>query len=170
MRGQNKISFPSRWHEAGSITSETTALAVTGRDVTTVDALAAAKTVKLAPPLPGPYAMLLRFRADGAENLDSILQMYAARGVAPNAATEHYNLVAQLTVVTGTQDTNTSTIHFVDTITPASEDTIYDGEEFGATNTIAHYYIRVLANDKFIFIASDLDSTTVYVDVCWLYE
>lgn len=170
MRGINKISFPSRWNEAGSITSETAALAVTGRDVTTVDALAAAKTVKLTPPLPGPYAMLLRFRADGANNIDSILQMYAARGKGKAEATEHYNLVAQLTVVTGQQDTNTLTIHFVDTITPASEDTIYDGEEFGATDTIAHYYCRVLANDKFIFIASDLDSTTVYIDVCWLYE
>lgn len=170
MRGINKISFPARWHEAGSITSETTALAVTGRDVTTVDALAAAKTVKLTPPLPGPYAMLLRFRADGANNLDSILQMYAARGVGPDAATEHYNLVAQLTVVTGQQDTNVSTIHFVDTITPANEDVLFDGEENNDTDVIAHYYCRTLANDKFIFIASDLDSTTAYVDVCWLYE
>jgi len=169
-RGRNKVSIPARWIVAGSITSETAVLAVTGRDVATVDALAAAKTIKLAPPLPGPYAMLLRFRADGANNLDSILQMYAARGVAPNAATEHYNRVAQLTVVTGQQDTNTSTIHFIDTITPANEDTIYDGEEFGATDVIAHYYCRVLGNDKFIFIASDLDSTTVFVDVCWLYE
>ena len=164
MRGQNKISFPAKWNVAGSITSETAALAVTGRDVATVDALAAAKTIKLSPPLPGPYAMLLRFRADGANNLDSVLQMYAARG------NDHYNLVAQLTVVTGQQDTDTSTIHFVDTITPASEDTIYDGEEFNAADTIGHYYVRVLGNDRFVFIASDLDSTTVYCDVCWLYE
>ncbi len=165
MRGRNKISFPSRWIVAGSITSETAALAVTGRDVTTVDALAATKTIKLAPPLPGPYAMMLRFRADGANNLDSVLQMYAAR-----TADDHYNLVAQLTVVTGQQDTATSTIHFVDTITPASEDALYEGEESNATDTIAHYYVRVLANDRFIFIASDLDTTTVYADVCWLYE
>jgi len=164
MRGQNKISFPAKWNVAGSITVENAALAVTGRDVATVDAIAAANTIKLTPQLPGPYAMMLRFRADGANNLDSILQMYAARG------NDHYNLVAQLTVVTGQQDTDTSTIHFVDTITPASEDTIYDGEEFNATDTIGHYYIRTLANDRFIIIASDLDTTTVYCDVCWLYE
>lgn len=165
MRGRNKISFPSRWNVAGSITSETAALAVTGRDVATVDALAATKTIKLVPPLPGPYAMLLRFRADGANNLDSVLQMYGAR-----TAGDHYNLVAELTVVTGQQDTSVSTIHFVDTITPASEDTLYDGEESNATDTIAHYYLRTLANDRFIIIASDLDSTTVYCDVVWLYE
>lgn len=165
MRGQNKISFPARWHESGSITSETTALAVTGRDVATVDALAAAKTVKLSPPLPGPYAMLLRFRADGAADLDSILQMYAARG-----ADDHYSRCAQLTVVTGAQDTATATIHFIDTITPADEDALFDGEESNLADMIGTYYMRVLGNDRFIFIASDLDSTTVYVDVCWLYE
>ena len=164
MRGQNKISFPAKWNVAGSITSETAALAVTGRDVATVDALAAAKTIKLTPPLPGPYAMLLRFRADGAADLDSVLEMYAARD------NDHYNRCASLTVVTGTQDTSTSTIHFVDTITPANEDALFDGEESSLTNMIAHYYMRTLANDRFIFIASDLDSTTVYVDVCWLYE
>lgn len=164
MRGRNKISFPVKWNVAGSITSETTALAVTGRDVTTVDALAAAKTVKLSPPLPGPYAMMLRFRADGAADLDSILELYAAR------ADDHYNRVATLTIVTGTQDTGTSTIHFIDSITPSNEDALFDGEESNLTDMIAHYYMRTLANDRFIFICSDLDSTTIYVDVCWLYE
>lgn len=163
-RGINKISFPAKWNKAGSITSETTALTVTGRDVATVDALAATKTVKLTPPLPGPYAMMLRFRADGAADLDSILEMYAARD------NDHYSRCASLTVITGTQDTSTSTIHFVDTITPANEDALFDGEESNLTNMIAHYYMRTLANDRFIFIASDLDSTTVYIDVCWLYE
>ena len=165
MRGQNKISFPAKWNCAGSITSEQAELPVTARDVATVDALAATKTIKLTPPLPGPYAMLLRFRADGAENLDSVLQMYAARG------NDFYSRVAQLTITTGTGDTNVSTIHFVDTITPAEEDGHYDAEEQNRTdNRTAHYYCRVFGNDRFIILASDLDSTTVYCDVCWLYE
>lgn len=166
MRGQNKISFPAKWIAAGSITSETSALAVTGRDVATVDALAVAKTVKLSPPLPGPYAMLLRFRADGNADLDSVLEMYSARGI------DHYSRVATLTILTGTQVANTSTIHFIDDITAANEDLIYDAVENIATgdNHIASYYVRTLSNDRFVFIASDLDSTTVYVDVCWLYE
>lgn len=166
MRGRNKISFPAKWNIAGNITSETAALAVTGRDVATVDALAATKTVKLTPPLPGPYAMLLRFRADGAADLDSDLQLYAAHGV------DHYSRVATLDVVTGTQDTDTSTIHFIDEINPTNEDLLYGANENIATgdNHIASYYCRVLANDRFIIIASDLDSTTIYVDICWIYE
>ena len=167
MRGRNKISFPSRWNVAGNITVETAALAVTGRDVATVDALAATKTIKLTPHLPGPYAMLLRFRADGAADLDSDLQLYAAHG-----ADDHYSRVATLDVVTGTQDTDTSTIHFIDEINPTNEDLIFGAIENIATGDdhIASYYCRVLANDRFIIIASNLDTTTVYCDVCWLYE
>lgn len=166
MRGQNKISYPAQWIAAGSITTESS-LAVTGRDVATVDALDVDKTVKLSPPLPGPYAMLLRFRADGNADIDSVLEKYSARG-----ASDHYSRVATLTILTGTQDTDTSTIHFIDEITATNEDLIYDGEENIATgdNHIATYYCRVLGNDRFVLIASDLDSTTVYVDVCWLYE
>ena len=166
MRGINKISFPNRWIAAGSITSQTSALAVTGRDVATVGALAATKTVKLSPLDPGPYAMLLRFRADGAADIDSVLEMYAARG------DDHYSRVATLTILTGTQDTDTSTIHFIDEVTATNEDLIHDGEENIAAgdNHIASYYVRTLGNDRFIFIASDLDSTTVYCDVVWLYE
>ena len=163
MRGQNKISFPSIWHEAGSITSEHIALALTGRDVATADALATAYTIKISPPLPGPYAMLLRFRSDGSNDDDSILQLYAARG------NDHYSLVGQLTVVQG-QQIETGSIYFVDTITPANEDTIFDGEEYNGTDVIGHYYVRTLANDRFIIVCSDLDTTTVYCDVCWLYE
>lgn len=165
MRGQNKLSFPAKWVAVGSITTEAS-LAVTGRDVATVDALAAAKTVKLSPPLPGAYAMLLRFRADGNADIDSVLELYAARGG------DHYSRVATLTILTGTQDTDTSTIHFIDEISPTNEDLIFAGVENIGTgdNHIASYYCRTLANDKFVVVASDLDSTTVYVDVAWLYE
>lgn len=165
MRGRNKISFPVKWNKAGNIIAERADLTVSQRDHTTVEAIASTKIIKLTPPLPGPYAMLLRFRADGAEDTDSILQMYGARG------RDFYNRVAQLTVVTGTGDTDTSTIHFVDTITPAEEDGHYDAEEQNRTdNRTAHYYCRVLGCDRFILIATDLDSTTVYCDVAWLYE
>lgn len=164
MRGQNKISFPAKWNNAGSITSELTALGVTGRDVATVDALATAYTVKLTPPLPGPYAMLLRFRSDGSNDDDSVLQVYAARW-----ADDHYHRVAQLTVVQG-QQIDSGSIYFADTITPASEDALFDGEESNLADMIAHYYMRVLGCDRFIVTCSDLDTTTVYVDVCWLYE
>ena len=164
MEGVNKVTFASPWRFAGSITTEDTALAVTGRDWTTVNAIAAANKVQIELREPIPYALLFRFRADDDADLDSVLQLYAARGE------DYFHRIAQLTVVTGTQDTGTSTIHFVDTITPASEDALFDGEESNLANMIAHYYVRTLGYDKFVFIASDLDSTTVYVDVAQLYE
>lgn len=161
--GTNKISNQSPWIKVGSITSEQAALAVTGRDVATAEALASTKIVNIKP-TGVPYAMLFRFRSDGSEDDDSVLQLYAARG------NDHYHRIAQLTVVQGTQDTDTSTIHFVDTITPASEDALFDGEESNLANMIAHYYVRTLGFDRFLFICSDLDTTTVYVDVAYLYE
>jgi hypothetical protein len=152
-----------RWNAAGTITTAMTALGLTGRDVATVDALATAYTVKLSPPLPGPYAMLLRFRSDGNNNDQNVLQMYAARG------SDHYHRIAQLTLDQG-QQIQSGSIYFVDTITPASEDALFDGEESNLTDMIGHYYVRTLACDRFNLIATTLSTTTVYVDVCWVYE
>lgn len=164
MSGQNKISFPAAWIAAGSITVEHADLDKTARDVVTVDAITATNTIKLIPRQPGPYAMLLRFRTDGGDGVDDILQMYGARG------NDFYSRVAQLTIVTGTGDADGDN-HFVETITPAEEDGMYDAEEQNRTDDrTAHYYCRVFGNDRFIILASDLDSTTVYCDVCWLYE
>lgn len=166
MIGNNKVSLTSPWIEAGSITSEEAALDVDERDVATADALAAAKTVKITNKSPGAYAYLFRFRADGGD-LDSILELYAARG------NDHYSRIATLTITTGTQDTDTSTIHFVEKIAAANEETLFDGEEGTGTsnaNFIDYYYVRTLGFDKFLFICSDLDSDTVYIDYCRLYE
>ena len=164
MQGVNKVTLATKWNDVGSITVENAALAVTGRDWDTVNAIAAANKVQIELRDPIPYALLFRFRADGAADLDSVLQVYAARGE------DHFHRIGQLTITTGTQDTGTATIHFVDTITPAREDALFDGEESDLAEMIAHYYVRTLGFDKFVFIASDLDSTTVYVDVAQLYE
>jgi len=164
MQGVNKVTLISPWRVAGSITVENAALAVTGRDWDTVDAIVAANKVQIELRDPLPYALLFRFRADGAADLDSVLQLYAARGE------DHFHRIAQLTITTGTQDTDTATIHFVDTITPAEEAGLFAGVESDLANMIANYYVRTLGYDKFVFVCSDLDSTTVYVDVAQLYE
>ena len=164
-RGTNKISFPSRWNAVGTITTASTTFGVTSRDVATVDALATAYTVKLTPPLPGPYGMLLRFRSDGSEDDANVLEMWSARG-----SNDHYRRIAILTLAQGTQ-IDSGSIYFNDTITPSEEDGHHDGEEQNLTaNRIAHYYCRVFGCDRFVFIATTLASTTVYVDVCWLFE
>jgi len=162
MIGRTKLSQATYWKNAGSIATEQSALGVDGRDVSTVDALS--NTVKITFDSVLPYALLFRFRSDGSEDDDSILQLYAARG------DDHYHRVAQLTVVQGTQDTDTSTIHFVDTITPASEDSLFEADEYSLTDMIAHYYMRTLGFDKFLFLCSDLDTANLYIDYCALYE
>ncbi len=164
MFGTGKVSLDSPWIVAGSITSEQAALVVAGRDTPTADALTATKIIKINSKHPSAYAFLFRFRADGAAELDSILQLYAAKG------TDHYHRVAELTIKTGTQDTDTGTIHFIDDITPAAEDGLFDGEENNLADMIAHYYVRTLGFDKWLFLCSDLDTTTIYVDYCPLYE
>lgn len=164
MQGVNKVTLASPWRTAGSITVENAVLTVTGRDWTTVDAIAAANKIQIELRTPVPHALLFRFRTDGAADLDSILQLYGARGE------DHFHRIAQLTITTGTQDTNTATIHFVDTILPANEDILFDAEESDLADMIAHYYVRTLGYDKFVFIVSDLNSTIIYVDVAQLYE
>jgi len=164
MQGVNKVTLASKWREAGSITVENAALAVTGRDWDTVNAIAAANKVQIELREPIPYALLFRFRADGAADIDSDLELYAARGK------DHFHRIAHLTITTGTQDTDAATIHFIDTIAPANEDTLFAGAEYDLAEMIAHYYVRTLGYDKFVFISSDLDSSTIYVDIAQLYE
>lgn len=162
--GTHKLSPHTKWSNIGSITSEEAALGVDERDATTAEGLAAAKIVKIQP-AGNVSAMLLRFRADGAADLNSVLELYASRG------DDYYTRIATLTITTGTQDTGTSTIHFIDEIVATNEQALFDGEE-GTTLSeyIGMYYLRTFGFDRFLLIASDLDSTAVYVDVAYLYE
>jgi hypothetical protein len=162
-RNTNKISLPSQWIKLGGITVQSSDLGVTGRDAATVEAIASTTAVRFSPPVPGPYAVLIRFRSDGSENDDSVVQLYGASG------NDHYHKLAQLTVVQGKQ-LYSGSIYFVDTITPASEDALYDGEESNIADSIAQYYMRILGCDRFAIICSDLDTTTIYTDIKWLYE
>lgn len=75
MQGVNKVTLASPWRTAGSITTENAALGVTGRDWTTVNAIAAANKVQIELREPVPYALLFRFRSDGSEDDDSVLQL-----------------------------------------------------------------------------------------------
>lgn len=164
MQGVNKVTLISPWRVAGSITVENAALAVTGRDWDTVDAIAAANKVQIELRDPLPHALMFRFRATGADTTDSTLELYAARGK------DHFHRIAQLVVVVGTQDTDVATVHFIDSVTPVEEDALFDGEESILADMISQYYVRTLGYDKFVFVASDLDSDTLYVDVAQLYE
>lgn len=165
MTSTNKRSIPCMWHSTGSLTVANGELGVAGRDVATVDALAIANIIKISPPLPGPHAMLLRFRSDGDDGTEDKLHMYAARG------NDFYRRIAILDTDVGTSDTETSTIHFIDTIDATEEDGHHDAEEQNLTdNRTATYYLRVFGCDHFVIVAETLNSDTLYCDVCWLYE
>ena len=164
MIGTGKVSLNSQWNNAGSITSEQAELTVTQRDTVTAEALDAAKIIKIDNPLPGAYALLFRFRAPGIAGLDSILELYAANN------TDHYHRIATLAVTTGEQDTDVATIHFCDAITPSNEDDLFEGSRTSLADMIAHYYVRTLGFDKFLFVCSDLDTDAIYVDYRILYE
>lgn len=155
------VSPKSAWINAGNITTAQSDPAVTARSAASIEALS--NTITLTPPV-GAYAMLLRSRTDGTEDDNNVLQVYATRG-------DHYHKAAQLTCVQGQQLYSTG-IYFGDTFTPASEDALFDGEESNLANQIAHYYMRTLGNEQFRVLLSTkaAGTTTVYLDVAWLYE
>ena len=131
----------------------------TEKDDATVEALAAAKKILIKPPS-GIVSMELRFRSDGNEDDVNILQLYAAAGV------DHYDLMAQLSVVQGTQIYSTG-IYFCDHMTPATEAWLTAASEiYQATpaDGIGRYVFNTHGYDRFWIVASDLVTTTVYVD------
>ena len=158
------VSPTGRWFNVGSITAASTALAATGRDVATGDAVSGVVKYNFAGGGGAiPKAVLLRFRSDSAENDTNVLDILVARG------TDHYNRIATITTTQG-QQLHSTGIYFADTLTPANEDALFDGEESNLANYIAHYYVRTLGFDKWLFQVTTLNSTTVYIDMCLLYE
>lgn len=156
----------TKWFCVGSITASSTALTVTGRDWSTAETTGSTKVVSLQFTQGGgsvPRAMLLRFRTDGINDSTNTLDMLACRG------TDDYHRIATLALTEG-QQIDSGSIYFCDTITPSNEDALFDGEESNLANYIAHYYVRTLGFDRFLFQATTLNNTTVYVDCCYLYE
>lgn len=154
------------WTNAGNITAATTAFTATGRDSATVEASSGIIELDAPGRVGGlvPKAYLFRFRSDGSENDSNVLDVLVCR-----RGTDHYNRIASLTCVQG-QQIDSGSIYFADTITPANEDALFDGEESNLANYIAHYYVRTLGFEKFVFHVTTLASTTVYVDYAPLYE
>jgi hypothetical protein len=159
MSGQYNVSPTSYWH-TDSITVATSDPGATGRDYATVEALANAVLIK---PRGGAKQLILRFRTDSSNNDTNVLQIYAARGA------DDYCKIAQLTITQG-QQIDSGSIYFCDTITPASEDALFDGEESNITDMIGHYLVRTLGFDRFAVIVTTLNSTTVHVDWAMLFE
>lgn len=152
--------IPWRDHEAyaGKITTQAEAAdyAADARDNASVEALAAAKKVIIYMPN-GAVGVELSFRSDGAENVDSVIQLFASAGV------DHYRHIDVLTLVQGTQVFSDG-IYFVDTITSAGETWLTATAEPSPTDSIASYSLNMHGYDRLWIVSNDLDTTSLYVD------
>ncbi len=151
------------WYNVGSITASSTAFTATGRAVATANATGSTKVATLTFETSVPHALLLRFRTDSSNNDTNVVDMCVARG------NDDYHRIGSLTVTQG-QQLDSGTIYFCDTITPANEDALFDGEESNLVDYIGHYYVRTLGFNRIIFQVTTLNSTTVYIDCCNLWE
>jgi hypothetical protein len=142
----------------GKITTQADAadFAVTARDDAAVEALADAKKVLIKPPN-GIVSLEFRFRSDGSENDQNVVEMFAAAGV------DHYRLIDQLTLDQGTQVFSGS-IFFVDQIAQSGTEWITSPSPVSPANSIGSYVINRHAYDRFWFVASTLATTTLYID------
>jgi len=159
--GSYKLGSNTGWTNKGNLTTAEAALAADEMDTATADKLI--NTIKFVA-IGNPYAVLLRVRSDGTEDDSNVIQIYQAKDA------DYYSRVAQLTCLQGAAQY--ADTYFTDSITPAEENPILDGEE--SLNTLADqigtYYWRTLGNNKFLITVSTLTSTTVYVDARFLYE
>lgn len=151
----------NKWVNVSSITVQQAALTATGRTDAVVEALADANKAIYYMKRRSP-ALEFRFRSDSDDHTaTNTLQFYASNGV------DHYTRISQLVIKEGLQEYS-STIFFVDGIAETLENWITDAKAVQPVTTddhIARYVLNTHGYDRFLFIASTLNSTTVYIDV-----
>lgn len=127
-----------------------------------VEALAATKKVIVTIPN-GWVGVEFRFRSDGSENDDNILQCFASAGV------DHYRWIGQLTATQGTLEETENTIFWADTLTAGATalwPTAVATSGMAATDHIATWSMNTHGYDKWLFLMStkDANTTNLYVD------
>lgn len=147
----------------GTITSAQSA-PTTDKSAVTLHALASTKTAFVLP-ANGTVALEVRFRGVMTDGHSNVLNLYAMRG-GPGVTkkSDHYTLIATLTLTTGTQIYSTGNL-FVDTIVVTNEkwtDAIKVVND--AANGIAHLSWNTHGYSNFLMIATTLNSTSVIVE------
>ena len=145
--------------QIGDIVSTQAALAVDERANAFASALADTKKVIWRPD-DGTPAAIMRFRTDGSDGDDIVIEMYASKGA------DYYTHVATLTTIQGTQDWSGG--HFVDEIVVTNEEWDLGLRVQSVTNEIGRVYFNTGGFDRFMFIVTTLDPTTLYVDIARL--
>jgi len=148
------------FEQVGSIAAATAALAVDKRDSVSVDALTVANRVLYEAP-DGTGIIDIRHRANGAENDSIVVNLYAAR---KSAEKYHYHLIGTLALLQGLQDSTSE--HFIDSVTPSVEDPTFEAVEFIASDGIGHYQLKTKGYNKFLFITTThISGKLLYVDI-----
>lgn len=158
LAGQRDYNEQTGWRQIGVITVAQALLGDAEKSHAAVKALADGKGV-LQYLEDGTVAYEWRFRTDGTEDDAPVIQLYSCAGV------DHFSHVAQLTLSQGTQAATVG--NFVDGITPANEawfDDSLNVQPSSPLNNIARYGLNAYGNDQFLFIASALIVTNIYID------
>lgn len=128
-------------------------------DDATVEALAATKKCIVKIPN-GWVGIEFRFRSDGNEDDDNVVQCFASAGV------DYYRWIGQLTLTQGTLDHATG--HFVDTITQGAAGLWPTTIKIctGSADMIAFWSMNTHGYDRWLFLMStkDTNTTNLYVD------
>jgi hypothetical protein len=151
----DRMSWRSQEVYDGSITVQADAADYASRDDASVEALVATKKVLIKPPN-GVVSLQFRFRSDGSEDDQNVVQFLGAAGV------DHYGLIDTITLTQGTQ-LYSGSMYFVDQI-DGDADWITSSSRVTPTNSIGSYVINTHSYDRFWFVASTLATTTLYVD------
>lgn len=160
---ENEFREQHPFEEAGDITSVHAVLAADGRDEVTVDALAAKYRVLYEIPF-GVPAIEGRIRSVGTVDDTVDVHVYAkpkTPGSAENP--EHYVRVGELTFDQGTQDSNDE--HFADIASIASNLWAPGLTVQTTANEIGRFFLNTAGYEKFLFIASAMAQTSIYLDI-----
>lgn len=149
----------TEWANVGSITAALagTDLDKDNRATATAEALSATK-IALLELHQNTVALEFRFRADGADGTVDTLDLFTS------AKVDHYRRIATLALTSGKQ-VYSGSILFKDTLVESNNDWISTVEDVSNDDDyFATYVLNTHGYDRFLFAATTLNSTTVYVD------
>lgn len=153
--------IPSGWKDLGTISVAQNALATTQFAVTIAEALASTKIIKAEIPY-GAANVELRFHGTASDADSNTLNIYAKRD-----NDDYYQLLATLTLVTGTGQKGAATELWVDGVTEDVDATPNgSGGAINLTdNSIGRYYFKPGGYKDLLIIATTLGSTNIGVEI-----
>lgn len=153
--------IPSGWKDLGVITVAQTALATTQFAVAVAEALASTKIIKAEIPH-GAANVEMRFYGTASDADSNTINIYGKRD-----NDGYYQLLATLTLVTGTAQKGAATELWVDGVTEDKDFTsgVAGGVIHVNDNSIGRYYFKPGGYKDLLIIATTLGSTDIGVEI-----